>query len=197
MVTAVIMAGGKGTRLKLTGEKPLLKLKDRPMIDWVIQNLKKSSIEKLVVATSKHTPQTHKYLENRGMEIIKTPGNGYLEDLKIILSYFEAKDPSEVLLFISSDLPMVKGEIIDEILSRYHESHLHAMCVAVPLEIFNKYDLKPSFVWEGIVPSGVNILRSLNKIQDEEVILVPKIELALNINTCHDIKVLERLLVIE
>ncbi len=193
MPTALIMAGGKGTRMDLVAEKPLLKLKGMAMIDWVIHNLKNSSkIEKIVVATSPHTPLTQDHIQKRGMEIIKTPGKGYLEDLKFILSYFEAKDPCQVLFIISSDLPLVKAEIIDEIIKQYQASPLPAMCVAVPVELFQEYNLKPSLVIEGIVPSGVNILRSLNKIQDEEVFLVPKIELALNINTDHDLKILEK-----
>lgn len=193
MPTALIMAGGKGTRMDLVVEKPLIKLKGMAMIDRVIHNLENSSkIEKIVVATSPHTPHTQDHMQKRGMEIIKTPGEGYLEDLKFILSYFEAKDPSQVLFIISSDLPLVNSEIIDEIINQYQASPLPAMCVAVPVELFQEYNLKPSLVWEGIVPSGVNILRSLNKIQDEEVFLVPKIELALNINTDHDLKVLEK-----
>lgn len=193
MPTAVIMAGGKGSRLKSSAEKPLTKLKGVPMIDWVIENLEKSlKIEKIVVATSQHTPQTQKHVQKKGLETIITPGQGYLEDLKFLLSYFEAEDPSQVLFIISSDLPLVNADIIDEIIKRYHETHWSAMSVAVPLELYKEYNLKPALVLDRIVPSGVNILRSVNKIQDEEVLLIPKIELAININTIHDIKVLER-----
>ena len=45
-----------------------------------------------------------------------------------------------------------------------------------------------------VVPSGLNILRSNNKQQDEEVLKLGKIELAVNINSCEDIVILEKVL---
>lgn len=51
--TAVIQAGGKGTRLKcLTGDKipkPLLMLNGKPMIQWQIENLKTCGISQIVI----------------------------------------------------------------------------------------------------------------------------------------------------
>jgi adenosylcobinamide-phosphate guanylyltransferase len=43
-----------------------------------------------------------------------------------------------------------------------------------------------------VVPSGVNVLRSVNEIQDEDQLILPKIELALNINTLKDSIVAEK-----
>ena len=63
MIYAVIMSGGKGTRLKADVEKPLFKLRDKPLIDYVIKNLSDSKfIDKIFVAISPNTPATTKYL---------------------------------------------------------------------------------------------------------------------------------------
>jgi adenosylcobinamide-phosphate guanylyltransferase len=196
MVIALVMAGGKGTRMELDCEKPLVQINGKFLIDQVMDNLQGSEkINRIFVATSRCTPLTHIHCLKKGYEVIKTPGNGYLEDLSFLLSYFESEYPHEILITIGSDLPGVKSSIINFILDEYEKSYEKsskpAMCVAVPMEVFEKYDLEPSFVLDGIVPSGVNILRSINKIQDEEVLEVPRIELALNINTCQDIKVFE------
>ncbi len=59
---------------------------------------------------------------------------------------------------------------------------------------FKEYGLKPSIVLGDVVPSGLNILRSNNKQQDEEVLKLGKIELAVNINSCEDIVLLEKVL---
>jgi adenosylcobinamide-phosphate guanylyltransferase len=196
MVIALVMAGGKGTRMELNCEKPLVQVNGKFLIDYVMDNLENSNkINDVFIATSPHVPLTQEYAIKKGYNVIKTPGYGYLDDLGFLLSYFESKNLDEILLTIGADLPGVDGKLIDFILNEYllayKKSHKPAMCVAVPIEIFEKYDLEPSIVLEGIVPSGVNILRSINKIQDEEVLEVPKIELALNINTCKDIKVFE------
>ena len=39
MVVAVIMAGGKGTRLRSNQEKPLLKVRGQPLIESVVNAL--------------------------------------------------------------------------------------------------------------------------------------------------------------
>ena len=43
------------------------------------------------------------------------------------------------------------------------------------------------------MPSGLNVLRSINIVQDEDQLIIPKAELALNINTIPDSKVAEKL----
>ena len=68
-----------------------------------------------------------------------------------------------------------------------------ALSVMVPVEIFYKHCLQPSMVWENLVPSGLNILRGKNTEQDEELLVLGKLEVALNINTPEDIISLERL----
>ncbi len=41
-VTALIMAGGKGSRMDLLNEKPLIELDGKPIITYVLDSLKKS-----------------------------------------------------------------------------------------------------------------------------------------------------------
>ena len=58
----LIMAGGKGTRMKSDDEKLLLHYK-KPMILHVIDALKNSNcFEKIIAATSPNSPQTHNIL---------------------------------------------------------------------------------------------------------------------------------------
>lgn len=186
------MAGGEGTRLKFKGEKPLIKILGKPMIRYVIDALfGASKIKDIIVATSIHTPKTDVFIKKIGLKTIETPGDGYVSDLRFILSEFELGD---VLLTITADLPLIRSDILDQVIKEYEKCGKPALSVAVPLEIFKKYGLKPSMVFDGMVPSGLNILRSINKQQDEEVLIIEKIELALNINNCKDITFLEKIL---
>lgn len=191
MVTALIMAGGKGTRMELGMEKPLVEINGKPMIQYVIDALKSSKVDEIIVATSKNTPRTDEFLKKQKIKTIMTPGKDYVHDLGFILSNFKLDDS---LLTITADLPLIRSDIIDHVLEKYEKSSKPAMSVVVPLHIFEKYSLKPTIMFENLVPSGLNILRSINKTQDEEVLIVSKIELALNINTCEDIILLKKLL---
>lgn len=191
MVIALIMAGGKGTRMNFNGEKPLILINNYPLIGYVIDALKESKkVDEIIAATSKHTPETDEFLNKMGIKTIMTHGKDYIQDLGLILSKF---DENDILLTVTADLPLITGDIIDKVLDEYEKSPKPAMCVMLPLEIFRKYSLKPTTVFDNLVPSGLNILRGINKTQDEEVLILEKIELALNINTCEDIKLFKKL----
>ncbi len=192
MVTALIMAGGKGTRLELDVEKPLVEINGKPMIQYVINALKSTDkISEIIAATSRNTPETKNFLNKQGITAIETPGEGYVNDLGYIISNLELDD---VLLTITADLPLINGDIIDHVLEEYEKSDKPAMSVLVPVDVFKKYGIKPTMIFENLIPSGLNILRSINKTQDEKVLIIERIELALNINTCEDIKLLKKLL---
>ena len=192
MVTALIMAGGKGTRMDFNGEKPLIIINNRPMIQHVIDALINSQkINEIIVATSKNTPKTDKYLKKNNIQTIMTEGNDYVHDLSSILSNFK---PEDVILTITADLPLITGDIIDFIIGEYQKSSKPAMSVMIPAEFFERYGIKPTSVFDNLVPSGLNILRGINKTQNEEVLILEKIELAVNINTCKDINLLKKLI---
>jgi adenosylcobinamide-phosphate guanylyltransferase len=53
--------------------------------------------------------------------------------------------------------------------------------------------LQYSYEFNGCVPSGLNILRSENIIQEETQLVIKKVELALNINTIPDSEIAEKL----
>ena len=195
MIYAIVMAGGRGTRLKVDVENPLFKLHGKPLIKYVLDNISSSKlVEDVVIAVSPHTQETTKYLKslNGNFQILNTSGIDYLNDLSYILTLFESKSKKDTLLFINADLPFVSGETIDFILTNYLESSKDSLSAQVPVEIFKKLDLKYSYEFNGAVPSGVNVLRSINEIQDEDQLILPNIELALNINTLKDSIVAEK-----
>ena len=207
MIVAIVMAGGKGERLKADCEKPLFPLKDKFLIDYVLNNLNQSNlIDKIVIATSPNTSKTKDYLiKNYGADSLNfnnndnkkwhdleynskfyyldTPGKGYVEDLSFILDTFNKDSKNHVLLFINSDLPLVNTKIINYVLEVYQSSNKPALSVYVPTEIFEENDIEYSFEYNGKVPSGLNILLSQNVIQEEEELIIRCSELAFNVNT--------------
>ena len=61
------------------------------------------------------------------------------------------------------------------------------MCVSVSEELFNEYDIIPTLVYEGLVPSGVNMLIANSQEQEQTIYITDNVELAFNINTLHDL----------
>ena len=83
----LVMAGGKGSRMKIQGEKLLLEYK-KPIVLHVIDALKNSQcFSKIVAATSPNSPNTARILSEH-VQVISTKGNDYVSDLKFVLSQF-------------------------------------------------------------------------------------------------------------
>jgi len=190
---ALLMAGGKGTRLNSNVEKPLLKILDMPMIDYIIEELLKSKINKIYIATSKHTPQTKKYLinkynDNKEVIIVDTEGIDYIHDLNQCIPYF-----SKPFMMVSCDIPSIKSKLINNIINYYNniDNKKEALCVVIeknnylgnPTLILNEYDK---------IPAGINILSPKQECQTEEIYLVD--ELLININTLKDKEIVEKIL---
>lgn len=192
MTTALIMAGGKGTRMHLETEKPLVNVNDKPMIEYVVRALLESTyIDKILVAVSPNTPNTEEFLERFPVTVIKTSAKGYIEDLSEILANRDYVIEDEVIMTIVADLPFVKSEHIDEVLDAYYSRDKPAMCVSVPKELFDKHGIKPTLIFDGLVPSGVNMLIANNQEQDQSIYITEHVELAFNINTLNDLNISE------
>ena len=196
MIYAIVMAGGRGTRLKVPTEKPLFKLHTKPLIKYVIDNVSSSKlIDDVIIAVSPNTPKTEKYLRglNDDFKILDTSGDDYIKDLSYILDFFEKKSPDDILLFINADLPFISTKTIDEVLNHYFTTSYDALSVVVPVEVFDNLGLNYEYEYKGLVPSGLNVLKSKNIIQEESQLVFSKVELALNINTILDSEIAEKL----
>ena len=177
MIIALVMAGGKGLRLKSDIEKPLYPLNDKPLMSYVLDNINESElIEKTVVAVSPNDSDKKDYY-------LDTLGKGFVEDLSNILEIFESRSKDDILIFINADLPLVGADILDEILNYYLSQDKPALSVSVPVEIFDEYGINYSYEFNGNVPSGINILRSENVVQDEQLLIISRHELIFNVNT--------------
>lgn len=104
---AVLMAGGKGERLKpltLTTPKPLLKVADKPIIDYNISNLLHNGIKHINVTVNYLKEQLETHFENPidGIKIncVREPSFlGTIGSIKLIKQWY-----NDTILVMNSDL---------------------------------------------------------------------------------------------
>jgi adenosylcobinamide-phosphate guanylyltransferase len=192
---AVVMAGGLGTRLQM-GEKPMVRLFGRPLIDWVVSALE-TAADRIFVATTDHVPETMEWAERMGLYLVETPGEGYVPDM---ISAVEEAGIDDPVLIVMADLPLLRGDIVEEIIEVYESVPEPALSVHVPLDTYRRIATKPDslFNYRGrlIVPSGVNVLLG-SKIrfeQEDYHLILDRIELAVNVNSPEDLAVCETIL---
>jgi adenosylcobinamide-phosphate guanylyltransferase len=198
-VTALVMAGGKGTRMQIAQEKPLIKVCGKPVIEYVLEALKKAKkIDSVIVAVSNCTPKTAVFLSQFPVKVVQTPGKDYVSDM----GYASQTLKLGVFLAIAADLPLVKGEVLDAIIERYERCGKPALTVAVPLETKTKLGMSVeySFKMDGrdVVPVGINVIDGSKRYGDEwldqDICLLDLNELAVNINTIQELHLAERLI---
>ncbi|XES77546.1 MAG: NTP transferase domain-containing protein [Candidatus Bathyarchaeia archaeon] len=190
--TALVMAGGKGTRMALTQEKPLLEVGGKPVVSLVLDALANAEkLNSVVVAVSDYTPKTAAYLAGFSVKVVKTPGKEYVSDMGYAVKVLGL----ETVLAIAADMPLITGEIIDDVLEKYVSCGKSALVVAVPLETKRKLGMSLGYAFdhEGqqVVPAGINI-NDGRRIDDEEleqdVYVLDRVEVAVNINTVDELK---------
>jgi adenosylcobinamide-phosphate guanylyltransferase len=197
-VTALVMAGGRGSRLRLQVEKPLLKVGGKPMVQRVVEALRASRrVEGVVVVVSGRTPKTAGLAERLALRVLRAPGEGFCEDVRHAVRALGLK----AALVVCADLPLISSGLVDYVVERYEGCGKPALAVMAPLEAYARLGLSVSYILDvggrRLVPAGVNVVDGSmidGGWMDEEVLVVSDARAVANVNTVDDLRVVERLL---
>ena len=199
-IAAIIMAGGKSSRFNFNKmeldyqAKLLLPLEGKFLIEYVIDAILASkNINKRIIAVSPFTPHTKSIIKtlNLPVELIETPGAGYHSDLKFIIKKFKLG----ITMTVVADIPLIKPEILDEIINKYFLLNKLALTVMVDAKIFTQHRLTPTIIFQSennqkkLIPVGINIINSDAIDQqelDQAILISERVELMYNINTNED-----------
>ena len=184
----LVMAGGKGTRMKSNEEKLLLPYK-QPLVLHVIDALKNSNcFEKIIAATSPNSPQTKKLLVGNNITIIETSGEGFVTDLNNIL-----KQLDDFVLVSSGDLPLLDGDIIKQIIDNVNHDKTWTSIVTTK-SFQNSLNLEPECIStlndEDYAHTGISIVNAskisnLDTIEEDYLVIDDK-RVCFNINTKNE-----------
>jgi adenosylcobinamide-phosphate guanylyltransferase len=197
-IVALIMAGGKGTRFGKEIEKPLIKLLGKSLIKRVIEATKASRrISETYVAVTSNSSKTAITVKS-STKVVKTEGQGYHADLRQAVLKLSLNCP---VLIISSDLPLLTGEFLDQIIDKYEKSRKPALTVLAPIEECRKYGVSPTSFYEHAgnlyAVSGINIIDSKRILEEQpqKVVICRKPEAIFNVNTPEDLESAEKYLI--
>lgn len=197
------MCGGEGTRMKryYKTEKPLLKIKGKKIIEYVIEALIKSDcFDKIGACTSQNSIRTRKFLQQYNhkhdihIQIIEGNGNGYSSDLSFIIKKFF----NSIIFIISADLPLLSQIDIMEILNKC-DFKKTCNTIIFNKKIIDQIGIKPSIVFEyrkkNYCYSGIaifNLKKEENynsKLIKESFVILNRIGIAVNVNEKKDLHI--------
>ena len=188
----LIMAGGKGSRMNLDGEKLLLKYK-KPVILHVVDSLNDSKcFSKILALTSLHSPNTKKLLQENNIDTFDTSGIGYAEDLTLVL-----QSTNDSVFVTSGDLPLLDKEIVQQIVNYYDPKKIWTS-ILVTNKFLTTLGLKSNYSvnyndeichYTGISLINANKITS-SKNTTENYIIIDDKRVAFNLNTKQDYELL-------
>ncbi|MGH9876484.1 MAG: NTP transferase domain-containing protein [Nitrososphaerales archaeon] len=193
------MAGGMGKRMNSDEEKPMLNVSSEPMISYVLSALKNCNcFNKIIGLVSKNTPRTAHFLANNNVQVAFSSGTDYVKDLNYAL---ELVRPNKVFI-ISSDLPVIDSNTIKTIVDSFDRCKKPCLTVVVRKILLDELGVGTDYYFEhngnNVCHSGVSIIDSSKlsgyEKMDEELLVINKQQLALNVNTMHELRLAEKML---
>jgi len=178
---AVVMCGGRGTRLGTQMEKPLVEIGGHPMIAHVIAACQIDPIERVLLAASAHTPMTRSWARAQDLPVIDTPGAGYVEDLGVVMA-----DLDRPVLTITADIPGVAPRHLRRLL-RKHGVSGSAVTAVTPIGVkrWLGCSVAPRYEVAEVVPIGLNILDQTPAVS----LLLCDPAVSVNVNTMTDLQI--------
>lgn len=192
---ALILAGGLGSRLNM-GEKPLVTICGRPMIEYVIDAFTQAGCESVVVA-SPQTPYTRNWCRAHGIPLYSAHARGYVAD--IVEAVTELGEEGPVITSVS-DIPCITAEHVTRVQEAYLRAGTPALSTWVPVTHCTGSARRASYQEEidrvNACPAGVNVLLGarIAEAQEEYRLLIDDPALGLNVNTRADLAAATRCL---
>jgi len=131
-IAAVVLAAGKGTRMKSSRHKVLHEVAGRPMIEHLLASLAELSPERTVVVVGDGRDQLEAQLGGRATLVVQEPqlgtGHAVLQAQQALEGF--AGD----VLILYADVPFVRAETMRRMIARLHEEGDTADIVVLAFE---------------------------------------------------------------
>ena len=171
-------------------EKPLLEVSGKSMLQLVIEVLKQTKVDRIVVASSTNTPATSVEARRMGVEVLVTPGDGFEEDMRFAIRQLSLAD----VLVVSADLPFITADIVERAVQKYRSSGKPALAVMAKPEVYEKIGSKPQYLFnvdgQDLVPVGINIIdgKCIGQGElDQTILVIDSSDVILNVNTLMEL----------
>ena len=110
MRSAIILAAGKGTRMKSNLVKPMHKVLDKPMVEHIVCNLKKANVDRIVTVVGYGAETVTTYLKDKCEFAVQAELNG---SGGAVRSVTQLNNEDGYTLVVNGDGPLVQPETFE------------------------------------------------------------------------------------
>jgi bifunctional UDP-N-acetylglucosamine pyrophosphorylase / glucosamine-1-phosphate N-acetyltransferase len=131
-IFAVVLAAGKGTRMKSNRAKVLHTLCGVPMVNYVIEAIRPLSPESLLVVVGHQAELVEAVLPQDAVTVVQEEQLGTGDAVRVALGALEGEEEG-VLLVVNGDGPLISDRTLGGLLERHRSAQVGAtVLVAVP-----------------------------------------------------------------
>jgi len=131
MKCAIVMAAGKGTRMKSELPKVLYPILERPMIEYVLDALEQAGVEKILVVVGYRSDLVREMLSHRrNLEFVEQTeqlGTGHA----VMMCRDTLSSHKGSVMVVAGDCPMIQVDSIRKLFETYHSESVenHPACI--------------------------------------------------------------------
>src|ERR687894_2947543 len=132
-VFAVVLAAGKGTRMKSNRAKVLHTLCGVPMVNYVIEALGLLAPERLLVIVGHQAELVEAVLPDAAEPVLQEEQRGTGDAVRVALGALEEEEEG-VLLVVNGDGPLISARTLGELVERHSSADVGATVLVAELE---------------------------------------------------------------
>lgn len=116
MLKAVILAAGKGTRMRSENSKVLFNVAGKPMIDYVIESSRNCGVDEIIVIVGNCAEKVMEHTKASDIKFaMQKEQKGTADAVKQALEYINDDDK---ILILCGDMPLIKSETLKEFIEK-------------------------------------------------------------------------------
>jgi len=133
-VQAVILAAGKGTRMKSGRAKVLHPVLGAPLLEHVLRTVEATAAAPIAVVVGHQAEAVESTFASRGLTFVRQePPRGTGHAVQVARDVFAAH-PDRTLLVVNGDVPLLRAETLQRLLATHRERGAAATLLTVVLE---------------------------------------------------------------
>lgn len=134
---AIILAAGKGTRMKTTLPKCIVNLYNKPMISYIVDECEKCNFDSIVVVVGYKKELVMNVLRSKVNYVIQKEQLGTANAVLSCKSFFNNKDG--ICVIIPGDMPLINYKIIQELINNHQLLNNDMTIVSTIFDKVNDY----------------------------------------------------------
>ena len=136
---AVILAAGKGTRMRSSTPKVLVELCGVPMIEWVVKTVRKAGIHRVMVVVGHKKDEVTEVLEGLGVDRVEQSqqlgtGDALKAACALLVDRSESVGIPEDIMVIPGDSPLIRPDTLKTLRRVHHKTGSDATLVTAYLD---------------------------------------------------------------